>query len=106
MRFWTAICVSLLFAGCAEFETTKPKVIVKTVTKVVVKEAPTQPTAPAKIVYVDKCPPPAELSAHCNAIRTREACDAEQRCHWAEGPKNVAHCRRLHCKPGGKQFPR
>jgi len=103
MRIVVLICVLVAVAGCADTEIAKPKIIVKTVTKVV--EVPAQPSDPKiKFVYVDKCPPPKELSAHCNAITTRKDCDAEQRCQWAEGEKVSGYCRRIYCKQRGKEY--
>jgi len=95
----------LALSGCVQAEAVKPKVIVKTV--IVEKPVTAQSRSPEVIkVYTDKCPPPAELSKHCNAIGNRTDCDAEQRCQWAEGEQRGPYCRRLHCKPEGKPWPR
>jgi hypothetical protein len=101
MRVASIVFVMLL-AGCAPFEQPEPSVIVKTVTKVVVEKGPSETTT--KIVYVDKCPPPDELIAHCQRFRRdKDACEAEQRCQWVKGEKVVLPQRLL--QTGGQAVP-
>jgi hypothetical protein len=38
------------------------------------------------------------------AIRASAACDAAQRCHWAEGEMVRGHCRRIYCSRQARSF--
>jgi hypothetical protein len=102
MRLGVVIC-SLLLTGCVQSDAAPPNVVVKTVTKVVVKKVPAEREIVK--VYIDKCPPKDELKAHCKQFRRdKDACEAEQRCQWVKA--DPPYCRSIHCKPEGKPFPR
>jgi hypothetical protein len=97
-----SLVLMLFVAGCVPLDKPPPKVIVKTVTKVVVEKAPSD--GKVTNIYPEKCPPPQMLSAHCNKIDNKEACDGEQRCEWVKSEERRPHCRRIRCKDTGKPF--
>ena len=99
MRCYLLASLCLLLTGCVAAAPVKPRVIIKTVEVPVPCRSCTQP--PSEVIYIDKCPPPVELTKHCASKRTRDECDAEQRCHWREGPVRRPHCARIYCKVAG-----
>ena len=84
-----AILAALAMGGCAHQEATQEKATTKTVYRDRIVD---------KVVYIDKCPQPATLTAYCGSKTTQDACDAEQRCQWVHR-ESKPHCRRIYCKP-------